>query len=98
MSIDEKVSHILLMLAVMGLLACLIWKRAVATPAPEVASVPNARDTVGMSNTPQNSDVTQGPRYLMYNTRWAFPVSVNPMIFPNTNPGITPSQTSGWIG
>ena len=61
-------------LALLALFATLLWHRrpTVAVPVAEVSELPNARDTVGMSNTPLNSRTEIGPKYLVYNQKYAF--------------------------
>ncbi len=81
MSNEEK---IWLGLAFVGLVAVLLFQRS-----PIAGNITTAVADVGMSLTPDNTSLTRGPSYLVYNSPWAFS--------PPTG-NFLPSITAGQIG
>ncbi len=81
MSQDEK---IWLGLAFVGLVAVLLFQRAISVP-----FVGSTVADIGVSLTPQNANLAKGPSYLMYNSPWAYAPPVGNFL---------PSISAGQIG
>ena len=64
-----KTEDVIFIISMLALAALVIWKLPTRIP-DEVSDNPNARDTVGASNEPTNTNPAIGPRYLVYNTPW----------------------------
>lgn len=82
MSKDEK---IILVITALLIMAVIIWRKPIVE-AIVGETIPPV-DLVGLSQTPNNSTLTKGPSYLMYNQPWAFAPPVG-----NFLPSITAGQ------
>jgi len=86
MTKDEK---ILIAVSALIVVVVIIWRKPIVAVVTGDYTEVNPADSIGVSQTTQNSSLTRGPAYLMYNQPYAFSPPVGNFL---------PSITAGQVG